>query len=153
MLKNKSPPYGNTSINASTTVHEINSLLLSAGAKDIYWIFPPKDGVVQLSFTAISANNKQFTIQLTPKPIVMTKNVWDTSEGCNRKVTVRNWKQTLRLMYWFLKSKIEAIEYGLVTVEQEFLGDILLSLPSYDGNHLESKTVGEIKRCSALTRI
>lgn len=29
--------------------------------------------------------------------------------------------QMLRVLYWYLKSKIEAIEFGLVDVEQEFL--------------------------------
>ena len=36
-------------------------------------------------------------------------------------------KQILRALYWFLKAKIEAIQFGLVELEQEFLPYLLTS--------------------------
>ena len=36
-------------------------------------------------------------------------------------------KQKLRALYWYLKAKVEAIEFGLVDLEQEFLPALLTS--------------------------
>jgi hypothetical protein len=37
----------------------------------------------------------------------------------------RERRQKLRALYWYLKSKLEAIEFGLVDLEQEFLPYLL----------------------------
>ena len=37
----------------------------------------------------------------------------------------REQMQKLRALYWYLKSKLEAIEFGLVDIEQEFLPYLL----------------------------
>ena len=50
-----------------------------------------------------------------------------------------NLNQSLRLLYWYLKTKLEAISFGLVSVEHEFLSDIVYHLP--DGTE---KTISEV---------
>jgi len=52
---------------------------------------------------------------------------------------VANLNQSLRLLYWYLKTKLEAISFGLVSVEHEFLSDIVYRLP--DGTE---KTISEV---------
>jgi len=42
----------------------------------------------------------------------------------------------MRLLYWWLKSQVEAIQYGLMSVEEAFLAQAVASL--------EGQTVAEI---------
>jgi len=47
--------------------------------------------------------------------------------------------QSMRLFYWYLKSKLEAILFGLNDLTSEFLNEVIISLPSG-----KDATVGEI---------
>lgn len=72
--------------------------------------------------------------------------LWGTFQGVERLEASLVWKdrrvsfrlvveypdekvraQTLRAMFWYLKAKIEAIQFGLVDLEQEFLPYLLTS--------------------------
>ncbi len=46
---------------------------------------------------------------------------------------------TMRLVFWWLKTKLEAVTYGLRSVTEEFLAEIVHHLPSG-----EEATLGEI---------
>ena len=47
--------------------------------------------------------------------------------------------QSMRLLYWWLKSRLEAILFGLRDFTQEFLSDVIMKLPNG-----RDATVGEI---------
>lgn len=46
---------------------------------------------------------------------------------------------TMRIVYWWLKAKLEAVQYGLRSVVEEFLAEVVHQLPSG-----EEATVGQI---------
>ena len=50
--------------------------------------------------------------------------------GRYERVYSPNWAQSFRLLYWWLKAKLEAVAYGLTSVEQEFLSQVMVKLPS-----------------------
>jgi len=59
-----------------------------------------------------------------------------------------NYEQSMRLFYWYIKSKLEAVAYGVKTFEKEFLDDLIYRLP--DGRDVKVgdmilKQVGEGK--------
>lgn len=46
------------------------------------------------------------------------------------KVNTENPNQEYRLLFYWIKSKIEAVTWGLSTIEQEFLSNITTALPN-----------------------
>ena len=54
-------------------------------------------------------------------------------------MNAENVNQEYRLLFHWIKSKIEAVVWGLSTIEKEFLSEVTLRLP--DGR---SSTVGEV---------
>ena len=45
-----------------------------------------------------------------------------------------NWAQSMRLLFHWIKAKLEAVSFGLNSVEKEFLSDIVTTLP--DGSRM-----------------
>jgi hypothetical protein len=45
-----------------------------------------------------------------------------------------NWAQSMRLLFHWIKAKLEAVSFGLNSVEKEFLSDIITTLP--DGSRM-----------------
>ena len=41
-----------------------------------------------------------------------------------------NWAQSMRLLFHWIKAKLEAVSFGLNSVEKEFLSDIVTTLPN-----------------------
>jgi len=57
----------------------------------------------------------------------------------------RNRRQVMRALYWYLKSKIEAIEFGLFDLEEEFLPYLLTASGRTVSEELEKDPRFEIK--------
>ena len=58
-------------------------------------------------------------------------------------------KQVMRALYWYMKSKIEAIEFGLVDLEREFLPYLLTTTGETVADMLEHDERFEIKALPA----
>lgn len=120
--------YKNTSVNWSRSQSEIMNLLESRGAKDIRfthisWETAEQGGLVM----------ERDTYAL----MIEFFRITTLEGGVGGKVPVRiivpnipqNEKfrnQAYRLVYWYLKSKFEAVETGLVEFEQEFLPHLMI---------------------------
>ena len=132
-------PYNNTTIGIDQTVMEISQMLKQENAKGIRWTETPAAirGVELplLEFvmaSSIGGIEKEVVIRV--KPRLLTKEV---GQRYNRR-SVAAPEQSMRLLYWWLKSKLEAIKYGLETVESVLLSNIIHNLP--DGS---TSTIGE----------
>ena len=141
MIKSKKPPYENTKIDPDSSRVDIDKLLRSYGIQKIIWASDYEHNDVRLAFeieAEIQGIRKGFTVTLRPPLILKQIRLYNPKKGITEKVKVPNWSQSMRMMYWYLKSKVEAIAYGLVSVEKEFLSQVMVSLP------IGSSTVGEI---------
>ncbi len=78
------------------------------------------------------------TERLLPYRITITPRVEDNPRSPQRELE-RAERQVWRVVYWWLKAKIEAVDFGLLEFEQEFLPHMLLT----DGEG-RSATVDEI---------
>lgn len=113
-------PYEGTEIPATRTQGEIIGLLYGAGAEATRWS-STKDGATELEFIfPVKGQKVAFRIR--------TPMITD-SRGRPKP------DQTARLLWWWLKSQLEAIRYGLVSVEEAFLAHAVASL---------GQTVGDI---------
>ena len=137
MITRKKPPYDRTEIPVIKTQNEIQQLLLEYGAEGIQWVVF-RDGLPKLAFIIeanINGASKKVGVQIDP-PLIQRP---------NRTV---NFEQSMRLLYWYVKSKLEAVAYGVKTFEKEFLDDLIYRLP--DGREVKVgdmilKQVGEGK--------
>ena len=82
----------------------------------------------------IKGVKKQIGVTVTPPVFAAKRRTWNPKMGRYEAVYSPNWAQSFRLLYWWLKAKIEAVAYGLTTVEQEFLSQVVVALP--DGGAL-----------------
>lgn len=133
------PPYGKTAIPYTRTQAEISDLLKRYGCKGIRWTYiEGQDDILEFIIEAtIRGVHKEVAIKVSPPHIEVTKR-GNTTYG-RKNITTTNINQEYRLLFHYIKSKIESVVWGLSTVEREFLSDITMKLP--DGR---TSTVGEI---------
>lgn len=120
MIPRIKPPYDRTEIDVIKSQNDIQKLLLEYGAEGIQWIVF-RDALPRLAFIIeadINGIRKKVGVQIDP-PITRPKN---SPQGIN-------YKQSMRLLYWYIKSKLESVAYGVKTFEKEFLDDIVYRLP------------------------
>jgi hypothetical protein len=143
MITPKKAPYSTTESDPDKTMIEIEKLLRAYGIESFRWTKEYAKNRVALEFLVeveTKGVKKEIAILIEPPPIAQERRTWDVRQGRYVKVLAPNWAQSLRLTYWWIKSKLEAVAYGLATVEKEFLSQVMVSLPEGGG----SKTVGEL---------
>ena len=80
--------------------------------------------------TEIKGVKKQIGIKIEPPIFIAQRRTWNPRMGKYERVYAPNWAQSFRLLFWWLKAKLEAVAYGLTSVEQEFLSQVVLKLPN-----------------------
>jgi hypothetical protein len=114
-------PYAETEIPATRTQGEIIGLLYTAGAETTRWT-STREGAMELEFVfPVEGQKIAFRIRT---PLIKD------SLGRGKP------DQTARLLWWWLKSQLEAIRYGLVSTEEAFLAHAVANL--------KGQTVGQI---------
>jgi hypothetical protein len=136
IVLNRNPPYIDTEVPYERTKAEIEILLRSYGVKGIRWTsLEGQDDVLEFIIEAeVYGIKKQLGIVVKPPHILVKKKL--PGRGL---VNTENINQEYRLLFHWIKSKIEAVVWGLSTIEKEFLSEVQLKLP--DGRNT---TVGEI---------
>ena len=132
MILSKKPPYASTQSDPEVTRGQIDKLLREYGVSGVQWTTRYDINQVRLAFTVeadIKGVKKQIGIQVEPPAFAAKRKTWMVQHGRYEVVWAPNWAQSFRLLYWWLKSKLEAVAYGLTTVEQEFLSQVMVSLP------------------------
>ena len=141
MIISKKPPYATTSVDPERSQLEINKLLREYGVSGLQWSTRFDLNQVELSFMVeaeIQGVRKQIAIKVSPPIFVAKRRTWNARKGTYEIVHAPNWAQSFRMLYFWLKSKLEAVAYGLSTVEKEFLSQVIVTLPSG-----QSTTIGE----------
>lgn len=107
--------YAHTSVGAGRTKEQIESLLKRVGAVGFRW----DSGLPQLRDSENSCGFEQLSAMIR----------WHDRKLAFRLrieyIDDRQQRQNLRALYWYLKAKIEAIEFGIVDLEQEFMPYLL----------------------------
>ena len=132
----REPPYADTDVPYEKTKAQIETILKSYGVKGIRWTsLEGQDDVLEFIVAAdIHGIKKQIGIAVRPPHIYIKKRY--PRKGL---VNTENTNQEYRLLFYWIKSKIEAVMWGLSTIEKEFLSEVTMKLP--DGR---TTSVGEI---------
>jgi hypothetical protein len=136
----KDIPYRNTSIAYGQTKSDIDEMLKEAGAIALRWTETPDSmkgvalPILEFIFTVRwEGIEKQIAIRIQT-PLLSDKKR-DRSRGI---IETPNRNASIRLLYWYLKSRLEAIKFGLDDAFEAFMSRIINSLP--DG---QTVTLGE----------
>lgn len=127
------PPYSNTTVPIEKTKAKLEKLLRSYGVKKVVWANDDNEDILMFEVLAqVKGVKRGITIQIKAPHILSGK------RQCGRLVQTENRNQEWRLVFHWVKSKIEAVIWGLSTIEKEFLSEVSLKLP--DGS---VTTIGE----------
>lgn len=147
-------PYEHTTIPPERTKADIETLLRSHGIEDIQWT--SYHGETTLKFVwklTIKGVTKEIGFQFTPPTIETKKRVWSQQDQRTIKATVQLQATAYRLLWHYLKNKLEAVRWGLISMEKEFLSQAIVSLPTGEvttvGEHITE--IYETVRSPALT--
>jgi len=126
-------PYQDTTIPPERTKADIETLLKKAGAKGAQW---------RERYDLNETPTLEFIMDIEVKGVMRTLGFRMKPPALAQKkkgITSVNMSASLRLMWWYLKAKMEAVQFGLETFEKEFLSSVLTNLP--DGR---VDTIGEV---------
>ncbi len=142
-MKQKKAPYADTEVPADKSRMKITELLRDYGAEGVQWSEVFSQNLTEVRFVLKHPSGRYVTVKVRPPAFGVTRKTWDAEKGRYELVVLPNWAQSYRLLYHYLKSKLEAVAYGLRDIEEEFLSDIVVR--SQTG---EETTVGEALRPS-----
>lgn len=139
MLKLTKPPYATTNVSADKTQQEITNLLRKYGVSQINWQIDYDMEQVVLDFIIEYQKPEdqsihRIAVRVKPPMFATIRKTWDPKLGRYTKADMANWSQSMRLLYYWIKAKLEAVSFGLNSVEKEFLSDIITTMP--DGSRL-----------------
>jgi hypothetical protein len=124
-------PYNDTSVPEERSRGQVTGLLVEAGVLAIQWTDTPGSikGIEMpvLQFAVVRelrGVQQKFVIRIQTPLLEMEK-----GRGYSKK-KMPNRNASMRLLYWYVKSKLEAIQYGLEDFVEAFMPRILISLPN-----------------------
>ena len=134
MLTKTKPPYATTEINADKSQQAITGLLRKYGVSQINWHTDYERELIVLEFLIEyeklgDKSIHRIAVRVTPPTFAMVRRTYNEKEGKYEKKALPNWAQSMRLLYFWIKVKLEAVSWGLNSVEKEFLSDIITKLP------------------------
>ena len=126
----RKPPYWNTQRPAGHTKSDIDEMLKEFGAKAIRWTeteqsmqfkeCPTLEFILEVELQGVQ---KQIGVRIKP-PLLA-----HSARNGRRNVVKPSMAASMRLLYWYLKSRLEAAKFGLDDVFQTFMSKVMVSLP------------------------
>ncbi len=138
----QSVPYSGTSISVEKTKMDIEMMLKEFGILAMRWTETP-DSIKGIELpllefiveTKINGVHKEIGFKIQP-PLLTAKKRRNGRYG--DYVTTSCPEQSMRLLFWYIKSRLEAVKFGLEEIENTLLSKVMMNLP--DGS---ISTVGE----------
>lgn len=132
-------PYAGTSVGIDQSKLQISKLLREYGAEGVSWTENFQTGMVNLRFVVTREDGKSTAYSISPAAFKEKHSTYDPVRGRQTTVEAPNWPRAMRLLHAWLKTKLEAIAFGLTEVEEEFLAQMVVR-----DVHGQETTVGEL---------
>jgi hypothetical protein len=121
--------YKSTTISPERTKADIDTMLKNFGIGNRAWITKDGDDILLFEWAVdVNGVQKKLSFELHPPEIRQEKRVWNQKTSRTEKVNVRNDAVAYRLLFNYVKNKLEAVRVGMVTVENEFMSQIKFNL-------------------------
>lgn len=121
-------------------------MLKEFGAIDTAWA--DKNGQVILAFTMeseVKGRKAVLSVQIMPPLFAKERRTWDKNQGRYVKSYEANMSQSMRLLYHYLRAKLNAVAYGIRPFEEEFLAEINIQTdqgPRRFADYVKEKNLG-----------
>jgi hypothetical protein len=123
--------YEHTTIAPERTKADIDKLLGEHGIQGIQWTTYQGQSILRFLWQlTVKGVKKEIMFEFKPPLIETQKRVWSQQDNRTIKATVQLEATSYRLLFWYLKNKLEAVKYGLQSMEKEFLSQAVVSLPN-----------------------
>ncbi len=135
-------PYADTEVPAERSRTDIERLLTKYEAEGVRWTkMKNEPPTLEFLFTVtVNGVQKQLGFRITPPVIMVNRRASGKYGGL---VTVRNENAEMRLVWWYLKTRLEAVAAGMETLEEALMSKILIALPDETGKGVKVTTAGE----------
>ena len=140
--------YKTTKLKAVYTRSEIDDLFAKWDVKDVYWRWDPEHNDVFVQFEIVE-DIKGLEMRVPAK--VEAPQVWD--HRTRSKAECVNWDISMRVMYWFIRSRLEAAYLLQSSKAAAFLPYIATKDGSHTIKDLIIPRLGELQRLLALPKI
>jgi len=134
----KDAPYRNTKVSYGDTKNDIEEMLKEAGAIALRWTESPDSmrGVALPILEFIfpiewNGIQKNFGVKIQPPLLASRKRAYGR-RGATIEMSDRN--ASMRLLFWYLKAKLEAVRFGMDDVFTAFMSRVINQLP--DGTNI-----------------
>jgi len=145
-------PYKTTKINKGKTYGEIIGLLESHGISDYRWT--KLQDTDTLEFPLVIKRDdveQQFAVKITVPRLYFKKSV---GKGRNAPKQMTYLEEvSWRIFWWHLKSKLEAIEYGISDEVREFMYNINYALPDGTEVNLGEALIRNVENLNKLSAL
>jgi hypothetical protein len=126
---NKQNYYKSTTISPERSRADIDKMLKDFGIQTRAWITKDNEDVLIFEWKVdVNGVFKNIAFELRPPEIREMKRVWNEKTSRYEKINARNDAVAYRLLFNYIKNKLEAIRVGMVSVENEFMAHIKFSL-------------------------
>ena len=135
-------PYMGTDITPAQSRVDIENMLNEAGIKDTRWTNVSGESILEFVWHFEEKGIKKSVAFKLKPPMIQVKGHQGRNErghGIGPLVWLRAEHAEWRLLWWYVKSRLEAVRFGLETMEQTFMSQVIVSLPNG-----KTTTVGEI---------
>ena len=127
----RSMPYSGTEVRWTKTRGEIDGLLYDLQEQGVLkrkaWLTEGDEEMLYVELEIDLPGGLRKTIQLKFQPVMVY--VKKKVGRSNKARIVLERDTSWRLFWWHLKTKLEAVRFGLVTFETEFMSNIVYQLP------------------------
>jgi hypothetical protein len=128
VITRKKAPYAGTEVSPDKSRSQIDQLLRDFGASGVQWTTLWDKARVEIQF-GIEHDGKKVVVKIIAPTFTATHTSWNSKLGRNETVAAPNWAQSFRLLFYYLKAKLEQVTYGLREFEEEFLADTVVLTP------------------------
>lgn len=139
-------PYRDTEINRAKSYGEIIGLLEGHGIRD--YQFTKYQGTDVLAFP-VKVRRGEVDYSLMVK-LTVPRLMYYKAKGRGKPDLTYLEKESWRIFWWFLKSKLEAIEFGISDEVREFMANISHALPDGREVNLGEMVLGNMDRLDKL---
>jgi hypothetical protein len=140
-------PYKTTKLKALYTKSEIDGLFAKWGVKDTYWHWDPEQNDVLVQFKIVEEVDG-VPLQVSAK--VEAPAIWD--HKTRSKAECVNWDISMRVMFWFIKSHLEAAYLLQSSMTAAFLPYLTFGNGSGALKDLVIPRLDELRRLPALPK-
>jgi hypothetical protein len=142
-------PYRGTRVSYDRSKGDIQEMLLEAGAIGLNWkenIFSLKKEVMpelQFMMSVVRKGEEiKFAVLMKPPMLMNKKRVYNRETYRNEVVDIPDPDASMRLLYWYIKSRLEGVRFNMEDVFDAFFSRVVTALPDGSASTL-SETVME----------